>query len=66
MTSEHEVVVALLARAGLRPSLEETDAIVAAHGRLRSGLDALYTLAEARYEAPALRFTADQLPPRWF
>ena len=50
----------MLARAGLQLSPEELEAISAAYEQQADGIDALYTLAELRYESPALVF--DPIP----
>ncbi len=51
-------VATLLANAGLRPTPEEMSGLVGAYSAQAAGLAALWAVPEARYESPALHFTA--------
>ncbi len=53
-----EAVHALLRVSGLTPSAAEIDAFVAGFLPSRAALDALYDVPDARYEEPAVRFSA--------
>lgn len=52
------IVPALLAAAGLTPSAEEVALMIAEYPGRAAKLDALHAVPEARYEEPALVFTA--------
>jgi hypothetical protein len=54
-----QAVRVLLAVSGLTPSPAEIDAFVAGFLPSREEIAALYDVAEARYEEPAVRFSAE-------
>jgi hypothetical protein len=55
----------LLALAGLDPDDDEREQLAATYATMRPGVEALYAMPEARYEAPALVFQAAPKPERW-
>ena len=56
---ENEALVrALLSEAGLPASEEEIQTLVLDYPRLKSGIEAMYSLEATRYETPALMFQA--------
>lgn len=55
----------MLAAAGLDPSAEEREALGKMYDMFKPGIDALYTLPEVRYEAPALVFQAAPKLQAW-
>lgn len=52
------VVPQLLATAGIEPSAEEVAALVAGYPIMKAALAALHAVPEARYEPPAVIFSA--------
>lgn len=54
-----EVVLGRFASAGLAPAAEELDGFVQTHAGSADDLAAMWSLPQARYEVPALRFQAD-------
>lgn len=56
---------AMLAAAGLSPSPAERTALGEMYAMFKSGVDALYAVPEARYEAPALVFQAAPKLAEW-
>ena len=55
----------LLALAGLDPDDGEREQLAATYAMMRPGVEALYAMPEARYEAPALVFQAAPKLERW-
>jgi hypothetical protein len=60
-----DTVRTLVAEAGLNPSDEEISTLVAGYPALKSGVESLYAVAEARYAAPALVFSATPVFAEW-
>jgi hypothetical protein len=58
-------VAVLLAGAGLHPSAAEFDILVAAYPLHKAGIESLYAVTEARYEAPALVFNPTPVFEDW-
>jgi hypothetical protein len=58
MECSEPVVREMLAASGLSPEPEELAMICAGYPALRAAVDALYSVREARYADPALRFRA--------
>jgi hypothetical protein len=58
-------VDAMLAAAGLAPSADERVALTAMYAQFKPGVEALYAVPEARYEAPALVFQAAPKLAEW-
>ncbi len=56
---------AMLDAAGLAPSPAEREQLLAMYERFKPGVEALYALPEARYEAPALVFQAEPKLTAW-
>jgi hypothetical protein len=56
---------AMLSAAGLNPSPEEREALAKMYATFKPGIDALYAMPEARYEAPALVFLAAPKLQAW-
>jgi hypothetical protein len=65
MTTDDAAIEAMLSAAGLQPSPEERAALGALYAVFKPGVDALYALPEARYEAPALVFQAAPKLDAW-
>jgi hypothetical protein len=63
--SSTATIDAMLSAAGLNPSPEEREALSKMYATFKPGLDALYALPEARYEAPALVFQAAPKLQAW-
>lgn len=63
--TDEAAVRALLAAHGLAPSEEEITQLVAQYGPNRQGVELLYSVAKARYEAPALSFSATPVFDEW-
>lgn len=59
------MVGALLDAAGLCPSAEEVRALEKAYPQVRSMIDALYAVSEARYEVPAVHFAPRPVFSPW-
>ncbi|GCD90162.1 hypothetical protein [Nocardioides sp. LS1] len=56
---DHSAVVdAMIAAAGLSPSVTEREGLIATYGGFKPLVEALYAVPEARYEVPALVFQA--------
>ena len=64
-TDTAATVATLLAGAGLHPSTEEFDLLVAAYPLHKQGIESLYAITEARYEAPALVFNPTPVFEEW-
>jgi hypothetical protein len=61
-----EAVVKMLMDVAGVPATEEEIAMVASqYGRLKGMIDLLYAVEEARYESPALHFTATPVYAEW-
>lgn len=58
-------VDAMLGAAGIAPTPEEREQLLDMYTLYRPGIEALYALPEARYEAPALVFQADPKLTQW-
>jgi hypothetical protein len=58
-------VRALLDAAGLNPPDEDVETLVQGYSRNRQMAALLFTVKEARYEAPALTFQPDPRPAEW-
>lgn len=63
--SSEEAVSALLGATGLAPSEDEMRTLVRSYPDVRSMIDPLYAVAEARYEVPALHFEPRPLFSPW-
>lgn len=63
--TDEAVVRALLAAHGLAPSEDEIATLVALYGPNRQSVERLYSVAEARYESPALSFSATPVFAEW-
>ena len=61
----NEIVKTLLDAAGLPASEAEITAYAAGFAEQRAAVDALYTVPEARYAAPALHFRASSRVADW-
>jgi hypothetical protein len=55
----------LLAGAGLEPSSEEFQILLDAYPLHKQGIESLYAIVEARYEAPALVFDPKPVFAEW-
>lgn len=55
-SDDRTVVLTMLAKTGLEPSVEEIDRLVAGYPTTRAMLDMLYNIPGTRYEEPALTF----------
>jgi len=64
-TDNSAAIDAMLDAAGLNPPAEEREALGRLYATFKPGLDALYALPEARYEAPALVFQAAPKLEAW-
>jgi hypothetical protein len=62
----HELVQALVNEAGLPASESEVDRLVAAYTEQRHISEMLFAVQEARYESPALSFTATPVFADWW
>jgi len=58
-------VRALVAAAGLSPSEAEMAALIAGYPELRSRMDTMHALTEARYESPSLVFDPEPTFAEW-
>ena len=58
-------VRALVAAAGIEPSEDELATLIAGYPELRSRMDAMHALTEARYESPSLVFDPDPTFTDW-
>ncbi|MDT3441435.1 MULTISPECIES: hypothetical protein [unclassified Pseudofrankia] len=58
LSTDDATVRTLLAIAGLKPSEEEIASLVASYPAVRASIDALYEVADVRYEEPGLIFPA--------
>lgn len=58
-------VDAMLGAAGITPAPDEREQLLEMYALYRPGVEALYALPEARYEAPALIFQADPKLAEW-
>jgi len=56
---DRTAATAMLRRAGLSPAPAELAAVLANYAGFRALTASLYGVAEARYEEPAITFTAD-------
>lgn len=65
MNDAETVVRTMLGEAGLPASEEEIATLVKAYPRFKAGIEALYAVADARYEAPALTFKANPTFADW-
>jgi hypothetical protein len=65
MTTDDAAIEAMLSAAGLQPSADEREALTVLYETFKPGVDALYALPEARYEAPALVFQAAPKLAAW-
>jgi hypothetical protein len=65
MTTDDAAIDAMLASAGLTPAPEERVALGELYATFKPGVDALYALPAARYEAPALVFQAAPKLDAW-
>ena len=52
------IVTTMLGNAGLTPTPDELSGLVGAYSAQAAGLAAMWAVPEARYESPALHFTA--------
>jgi hypothetical protein len=57
--ADRTAAIAMLRRAGLFPSPSDLAAVLANYAGFRALTASLYGVAEARYEEPAITFTAD-------
>lgn len=57
-TAMAAMVDAMLVAAGLDPSASERENLIATYAMFKPAIEALYAVAEARYESPALVFQA--------
>jgi hypothetical protein len=64
-TAEATAIDAMLAAAGLTTSAEERERLLEMYALFRPGVEALYAMPEARYEAPALVFQAEPKLTAW-
>jgi hypothetical protein len=64
-TDDTAAMDAMLAAAGLQPSDDEKAALGQLYATFKPGVDALYALPAARYEAPALVFQAAPKLDAW-
>jgi hypothetical protein len=55
----------LIGAAGLGPSEEEMAILIAAYPEYKAGIESLYGVAETRYAAPGLIFTATPIFADW-
>ena len=62
---EAALVKMLLASAGVPATDEEIDLVITQYGRLKVMIDVLYAVEEARYESPALHFSATPTYAEW-
>jgi len=60
-----DTVATLLAGAGLHPSTEVFELLVAAYPLHKQGIESLCAIAEARYDAPALVFNPTPVFEAW-
>lgn len=63
--SSEEAVGVLLGATGLAASEDEVRALARSYPDVRSMIDSLYAVAEARYEVPALHFEPRPLFSPW-
>lgn len=54
-----------LRAAGITPSEEEIEALVAGYGRVRGMVDLLHAVPAARYESPGLHFNPTPVFAEW-
>lgn len=54
-----DLVASRLVDAGLTPTEKDVQLVAGAYALLGDGVDALYAVAEARYDEPAVTFRAD-------
>jgi hypothetical protein len=64
-TDETAAVDAMLDAAGLSPAPSERAQLLQMYALFKPGVEALYALPEARYEAPALVFQAEPKLTAW-
>lgn len=64
-TPDLAAVDAMLAAAGLSMTPDERERLLQMYALFRPGVEALYALPEARYEAPALVFQAEPKLKSW-
>ncbi|HEY1831430.1 MAG TPA: hypothetical protein VGG38_14440 [Acidimicrobiales bacterium] len=62
---EAALVKMLLAMAGVPATEEEIELVISQYARLKGMIDVLYAVEEARYESPALHFTATPTYAEW-
>lgn len=60
MSDVREIVLSLLAQAGISPTPDEIDRLVDAYAETRAGAERLYTVPGVRYEEPAVMFDPRQ------
>jgi murein DD-endopeptidase MepM/ murein hydrolase activator NlpD len=65
VTNETAAVDAMLDAAGLSPAPAEREQLLQMYNLFKPGVEALYALPEARYEAPALVFQAEPKLTAW-
>jgi hypothetical protein len=65
LTPDAGAVDAMLAAAGLSVTPDERERLLEMYAIYRPGIEALYALPEARYEAPALVFQAEPKLTAW-
>ncbi|MCW2953110.1 MAG: hypothetical protein JWQ48_2280 [Conexibacter sp.] len=65
LTNETAAVDAMLDAAGLSPAPAEREQLLQMYALFKPGVEALYALPEARYEAPALVFQAEPKLTAW-
>jgi hypothetical protein len=63
--TDEQIVTALLATAGLRPSPEETAAFVAAYPMIKGMVELLHAVDAARYADMCLTFPAEASTADW-
>jgi hypothetical protein len=63
--NEAALVKMLLASAGVPATDEEIELVTTQYGRLKGMIEILYAVEEARYESPALHFTATPTYAEW-
>jgi hypothetical protein len=64
-TDTETAIAAMLAAAGLAPTAQERAALGEMYAMFKPGVEALYAVPEARYEAPALVFQAAPKLTAW-